>query len=178
MTVDEPIHLEAYDENWVRLFEEERTSIVCRIGGSIAGIEHFGSTSVPGMTAKPIIDILIGVWDGDRTGGMIRQLTDLGYEDLGEAGIPGRLYLRKRGAQAYNVHIVLYLSDIWNNNIVIRNYLWANPGEAQRYGDFKCRIVQRGADTLLAYSDEKNEFVQNLLERAKTWAGVIGEEKV
>ena len=93
----------------------------------------------------------------------------MGYENLGESGITGRIYLRKRGRLAYNVHIVPYRGDIWNYNIMIRDYLRAHAVEAERYSEIKRRIVSQGARTLLRYSNEKNAFIEQLLARAKEW---------
>lgn len=176
MTIDEDIHLEPYDKQWADRFCDEHQTLIREIGPYTSAIEHFGSTSVPGMTAKPIIDILVGVENALHTNEIIPKLTAMGYEDLGEAGIPGRLYLRKRGRHAYNVHIVLYRGDIWNHNIIIREYLRAHAVEAERYSEIKRRIVSQGTRTLLRYSDEKNAFVEQLLARAKVWMNGVQSE--
>lgn len=176
MTIDEAIHLESYDQQWADRFRDEHQTLVREIGPFTAAIEHFGSTSVPGMTAKPIIDMLVGVENALHSNEIIPRLTAMGYEDLGEAGIPGRLYLRKRGSFAYNVHIVLYRGDIWNHNIMIRDYLRAHADEAERYSEIKRRIVSQGTRTLLRYSDEKNVFVEQLLARAKAWKNGVQSE--
>ncbi|WP_248925681.1 GrpB family protein [Paenibacillus hamazuiensis] len=170
MTLDESIHLEEYRAHWGKLFQEEYRLLRDAVGDSVAAIEHFGSTSVPGLVAKPIIDILIGVSDWSQASDIAGKLVGAGYESLGEAGIPGRLYLRKRGEHDFNAHVVLYKGEIWNNNLILRDYLRVNADEARQYGELKKRIVKDGAGTLLKYSDEKGEFVGNLLERAKSWA--------
>lgn len=100
MTIDEAIHLESYDQQWADRFSDEHQTLTKEIGPYTAAIEHFGSTSVPGITAKPIIDILVGVENEQQSDDIIPRLTAIGYEDLGEAGIPGRLYLRKSGSVA------------------------------------------------------------------------------
>lgn len=170
MKIDEDIHLEPHDEQWAGMFSDERQALIRQIGPhTVAAIEHFGSTSVPGMTAKPTIDILVGVENAELSDKIIPRLTAMGYEYLGEAGIPGRLYLRIRGKHAYNAHIVLYQGDIWNHNIMIRDYLRAHALEAERYSEMKRQVVAQGARALLRYSDEKNAFVEKLLDRAKTW---------
>ncbi|MEC0259994.1 GrpB family protein [Paenibacillus lautus] len=169
MTIDEAIHLESYDKQWADRFSDEHQTLIREIGPYTAAIEHFGSTSVPGMTAKPIIDILVGVENTQHANEIIPKLTAMGYEDLGEAGIPGRLYLRKRGRYAYNVHIVFYRGDMWNHNIMIREYLRAHAVEAERYSEIKRRIVTQGTRTLLQYSNEKHAYVEQLLARAKAW---------
>lgn len=176
MTLDEAIHLESYNKQWADRFRDEHQTLVREIGPFTAAIEHFGSTSVPGMTAKPIIDMLVGVENVLHSNEIIPRLTAMGYEDLGEAGIPGRIYLRKRGNVAYNVHIVLYRGDIWSHNIMIRDYLRAHAVEAERYSEIKRRIVSQGTRTLLRYSDEKNTFVEQLLARAKAWKNGMQSE--
>ena len=169
MSLDETIHLEVYQERWALWYEEERQVLLNAIGDSISAIEHFGSTSIPGMVAKPIIDILLGVMDLEETDGIIQKLKSLGYEFLGESGIPGRLYFRKRGHNAINVHVVGYGEPIWNNNLILRDYLRVHDEEAKWYGDLKREIVRNGVETLLDYSDQKSEFVSRLLERAQSW---------
>lgn len=169
MSLDETIHLEEHQERWALWYEEERQVLLNSIGESISGIEHFGSTSIPGMVAKPMIDILLGVMDMGETDGIIQKLKSLGYEFLGESGIPGRLYFRKRGQNAINVHVVGYGEPIWDNNLILRDYLRVHAQEAERYGDLKREIVRNGGVTLLDYSDQKSEFVSRLLERAQFW---------
>lgn len=177
MTIDEAIHLEPYDKQWADRFNDEHRLLIGEIGPYMAAIEHFGSTSVPGMTAKPIVDILVGVENARHTDEILPKLAAMGYENLGESGIIGRIYLRKRGELAYNVHIVSYRGDIWNHNIIIRDYLRAHAVEAERYSEIKQRIVSQGARTLLRYSDEKNAFMEKLLARAKEWKnGRTGEQ--
>jgi len=171
MQIDEPVHLEPYDESWNELYRSERERLLRAVGGLTKAIEHFGSTSVPGMTAKPIIDILAGVEDTSVAADeIVRRLKGIGYEHLGEAGIPGRQYFRQRGLHDYNVHIVQYGGELWNNNLLLRDYLREHPEEAQRYSDMKKHILERGAQTLLSYSDQKHAFVSRLLERAAAWA--------
>ncbi|EHB62256.1 GrpB family protein [Paenibacillus lactis] len=172
MQIDEPVHLEPYDESWRELYLSERERLLRSVGELTKAIEHFGSTSVPGMTAKPIIDILVGVEDPSAAADeIIRRLNGIGYEHLGEAGIPGRRYFRQRGLHDYNVHVVQYRGELWNNNLLLRDYLREHPEEAQRYSDMKEHILERDAQTLLSYSDQKHAFVSGLLERAAAWAG-------
>lgn len=172
MQIDEPVHLEPYDESWNELYRSERKRLLLAVGGLTKAIEHFGSTSVPGMTAKPIIDILVGVEDTSVAADeIVRRLKGIGYEHLGEAGISGRQYFRQRGLHDYNVHVVQYGGELWNNNLLLRDYLREHPEEAQRYSDMKKHILERGAQTLLSYSDQKHAFVSGLLERAAAWSG-------
>jgi GrpB-like predicted nucleotidyltransferase (UPF0157 family) len=106
LNIDEPIPLEEYDEQWVQHYEAERDRILAAMSDIVVGIEHFGSTSIPGMVAKPIIDILVGVESLALRSKDIERLRRLGYEGFGEAGVASRLYFRKRGTPSYNLAIV------------------------------------------------------------------------
>ena len=167
--IDEKIHIEDYNPEWPFLYEKEKELIASKLGDWIRGIEHFGSTSVPNLAAKPIIDILIGVDSLNLDDKALSDLSELGYEGLGEAGVPGRLHFRKRKPNSFNLAIVLYNGDLWKNNIILRDYLRANPDEAEKYGEIKEAIFLKGIDTLLAYSDQKSSYVLELLDKAKTW---------
>jgi len=167
MGIDERINVVAYDKQWALLFEKEKEQLLRIFGDAAAGIEHFGSTSVPGMAAKPIVDLLVGVAMLELDPCLVRQLERRGYEGFGEAGVPGRLYFRKRGEHAFNLAIVEWQGEQWINNLLIRDYLRTNPAAAEQYSEHKRKAIERGANTLLAYSEQKADFVQDLLEQAR-----------
>jgi GrpB-like predicted nucleotidyltransferase (UPF0157 family) len=164
MTIDEPVELASYDQAWPSRFARERRRIRTRITRP-ARIEHIGSTAVPGLASKPVIDILVGVDPGD-VDVVAQQIAAAGYEDLGEAGVPGRRHLRRRAAHSYNVHIVQLGGQLWRDNLALRDYLRQHPREAARYADAKRRAIA-AAPTLLAYSDGKSAFVHDLVRRAR-----------
>ncbi len=91
----------------------------------------------------------------------------MGYEGFGEAGVKGRLYFRKRKEHAYNLAVVVWNGEQWINNILIWDYLRENPDFAKQYSDRKLSSLHKGITTLLAYSDEKADYVYSLLERAR-----------
>jgi len=130
------------------------------------GIEHIGSTSVPGLLAKPIIDIMLGVDSEEGLEYVRGRLVALGYEDCGEAGVPGRIYLRRRAENDFNIALVVREGRLWRANIALRNYLRANDNAAREYAAAKLAAVQRGAKTLLAYSEQKDLVVSKLVSRA------------
>ncbi len=133
-------------------------------------IEHVGSTAVAGMTAKPVIDLLVGADSANSVDRAAGRLRAAGWHDLGEAGVPGRRYLRRRTTDAVNIHIVLRGGEHWINNLVLRDYLRCHPDEAAAYGRLKREIIQRGHDRLLAYSVEKAATMKSLVGRARLWA--------
>lgn len=167
MELDERITVVAYDEQWPVWFAAEKEKLLGVFANRAVDIQHFGSTSVPGMAAKPIVDILVGVRTLELDRATTNRLAELGYEGFGEAGVKGRLYFRKRREHAYNLAVVIWNGEQWVNNLLIRDYLRRNPEAARQYGERKLNAIRSGRTTLLAYSDEKADFVARLLERAK-----------
>ncbi|HZG13781.1 MAG TPA: GrpB family protein [Candidatus Bathyarchaeia archaeon] len=169
MGIDETIEVVPYDERWVNLYEGEKEKLTNILGETAVDIQHFGSTSVPGMFAKPIIDILIGVRTLELEPRLTEALEQHGYEGFGEAGVAGRLYFRKRKELSCNLAVVVWRSEQWENNLLIRDYLREHREAAQKYSEKKLITLKKGTTTLLAYSDEKADYVVSLLEQAKKW---------
>jgi GrpB-like predicted nucleotidyltransferase (UPF0157 family) len=125
--IDEPIVIVPYDPSWPALFDEERRRITPALGDIVTGVEHFGSTAVPGMAGKPIVDLLVGVADLALASSRIAGLERLGYENFGEIFIPGRIYLRRRGACPFNIAMTLEGGAFWDSQLVLRDYLRVHP---------------------------------------------------
>lgn len=162
--IDEPVQLSPYNPKWPALFAAEAERIVSNLPLQIA-LEHIGSTSVAGLPAKPIIDIMVGIQQKD-TEVVRRGLRSLGYDDLGEAGVSGRLYFRKRVPDAFNVHVVHQDGPIWKSNIALREYLRQNSEAARQYAEVKRSAIESGATMLLSYSEYKREIVAELITSA------------
>lgn len=169
MEIDEKIQIEEHNPEWFKQYECEKNQLCETLGELVLGIEHIGSTSIPDIWAKPIVDILIGVKSLPIEKFQINKVIELGYEYLGEAGVSGRLYFRKRFPQKYNIHITQIGSEIWNNNIILRNYLLNNKEAAKKYSDLKQAIISEGISTLLEYSIRKDNFIRELLEAANKY---------
>ncbi len=169
--INESVHLTDYDPQWPIFFNDEKRRLERIFGKNIIAIEHFGSTAIPGLKAKPIIDILIGLPSLSLSDKYIQELTKLGYTGFGEAGVPGRLYFIKRSPLiSYNLAITNYNSNIWKDNIILRDYLKTHPEDANQYAQFKENVISSGVGTLLEYSKLKHDFVQTLLGKARIWA--------
>jgi GrpB-like predicted nucleotidyltransferase (UPF0157 family) len=162
--IDEPVHLSPYNPEWSALFAAEAERIVSNVHLQIA-VEHIGSTGVAGLLAKPIIDIMVGIQQKD-TERVRRGLRCLGYDDLGEAGVPGRLYFRRRVPYAFNVHVVHQDGPIWRRNIALREFLRHDREAADQYAEVKRSAIESGATMLLAYSDYKRRIVTELITSA------------
>jgi GrpB-like predicted nucleotidyltransferase (UPF0157 family) len=165
-TVDEFVHVVEPDSRWPCMFSIEQTRLADALGVARDRIEHIGSTAVPGLVAKPIIDIMVGVDSFPPTPAIADAVSSLGFECLGEAEVPGRIYFRRRGIENFNVHVVEFSGAIWQNNIRLRDYLAAFPEARSRYSAAKRQIVQGGATRLLAYSVAKSSIVEELLSEA------------
>ena len=170
--LDEPIEVVSYDPSWAEAFTQEAGQLRSALGPSALAIEHIGSTSVPGLAAKPVVDIVVAVRDLSLDSAEAAAVTSLGYESLGEGGVPGRLYFRKRGGRRFNVHLTLLRSSLWEENLLLRDFLRAHPAEARAYEALK-RTAAREAPFLLAYSDRKAPFITQLIERANQWRASI-----
>src|SRR5581483_3531895 len=162
--IDEPVHLSPYNPKWPALFADEAGRIASGVPVQIA-VEHIGSTSVAGLPAKPIIDIMVGIQAQD-TQSVRRSLRSLGYDDLGEAGVPGRLYFRRRVPYSFNVHVVHQDGLIWRSNIALREYLRQHSEAARQYAEIKRSAIESGATMLFSYSEYKREIVTELIRRA------------
>jgi len=151
--LDEHVHVGEYEGDWAHWFADERKRLPAALGLASEDLQHIGSTAVAGMIAKPIVDIMIG-------------FVGCHYESFGEAGVPGRLYLRRRGLQSINRHLVCKGGNHWTNNIAMRDYLRSSAQARARYGRAKTAALAGEATALLAYSEAKAELVRTLLDEA------------
>ncbi len=145
-------------------------------GASLRGLEtqscHIGSTAIPGIVAKPVIDILLEVERIERLDQQVAAMQRLGYEALGEFGIPGRRYFRKNdgnGTRTHHVHGFLAGSDGAIRHVAFRAYMVAHLAEAQAYGALKERLASRHPDDIEAYMDGKDAFIKDREHRALEW---------
>ncbi|MFC3802366.1 GrpB family protein [Cohnella sp. GCM10012308] len=163
------VRLSDYSKEWVRLYEDEVAFLSGIFGDEIVRFEHFGSTSVPGMKAKPVIDMMGVVRNIDRIDAYNDRMRLLGYEVAGEWGIPGRRLLRKGGEERTH-HIHFYETDNpqIERHLVFRDYLRCHPAEAARYSRFKEKLAERYARTN-EYSPAKKAFVSDMERLALAW---------
>jgi GrpB-like predicted nucleotidyltransferase (UPF0157 family) len=169
-SVDEPIRLTAFDPRWIESAAKEAATLRHRLDGFNVEIEHIGSTAVEGMRAKPILDLMAGLRRPDDIEQIVDIVSHAGWTDLGEAGVPGRRYLRRRDRLALNLHLVALDSPHWRGALALRDYLRAHADERKAYSNAKARAVSAGRTWLLAYSEAKARHVAALVERALAWA--------
>jgi GrpB-like predicted nucleotidyltransferase (UPF0157 family) len=167
--LDEPITVCTADPSWPDWFRQEAARVRSALPVDLVPeIQHIGSTAVPGLDAKPIVDLMVGISDPSRIPEVMERLERLGYESLGEAGVPGRWALRRRDvAQPSNIAIVAYQGAWWQLNLAVRDFLRANAEAARNYASAKWHAVSNGADMLLAYSEAKRVVIEMIVTEAR-----------
>jgi GrpB-like predicted nucleotidyltransferase (UPF0157 family) len=156
-----------YDPAWTLRAAEEGELV--REALAAETVEHIGSTAVRGLAAKPIVDLLAGLRSLELSSERISAMDRLGYEFLGEYGLPGRLYFRKGAPRTFHVHAVEGGGDHWTRHLAVRDYLRAHPSEAEGYAAEKRRAAKAAADEWETYCDEKAAYVEALERRALAW---------
>lgn len=170
------IIIQDYQADWPQRFEQEAEQIQTAIGPWLVRLEHVGSTSVPNLAAKPIIDMLGGVRQlSDVVQFCVGPLAHLGYEYVPEFEdqLPLRRYFRKSDAQGvrrFHLHIYVLESAGWQRHLYFRDYLRAHPEQAQAYEALKRDLASRYDDTH-AYTDAKSDFIQATEQAAREWKG-------
>jgi GrpB-like predicted nucleotidyltransferase (UPF0157 family) len=162
-----------YDASWAERFADERTCILRVAGTEILELEHIGSTAVPGLWAKPIIDLMAAVTTLDQGRALVEPLTELGYQ-LIDTGMADRLFFQRRaeGGLAFQLHIVE--RETWDerHERLMRDYLLVQPQAAAAYSDLKIRLAREYATDSLGYTKAKTTFIWDLVDKARAKLGL------
>lgn len=151
------------------MFQMEEQFLYAIFGDELIKCEHFGSTSVKGLKAKPVIDMMCIVKDIERIDSFNQQMDSLGYDVAGEWGIPGRRLFRKGGEnRTHHIHFYQYDNPQIDRHLIFRDYLRAHPEAVSKYSRFKDELAQRFEDTR-EYSQAKKSFVQEMEKKALYW---------
>lgn len=167
MTITKKIVIAPYNPEWPTIFWHEYTLLIATLITWDVAIEHIGSTAVQGLSAKPIIDILIGVHSlADVNAAFITALKNLGYEYVPEyeQEIPERRYFRKdnaEGIRTHQIHVTQKNSPFWQRHIQFRDYLRMHPEAAHEYEILKQQLAMQHTDTQ-EYARAKNEFIKKI----------------
>jgi GrpB-like predicted nucleotidyltransferase (UPF0157 family) len=155
------VELVPHREEWKTLFEREEKLIREACGDFALAVEHIGSTAIPKLVAKPIIDIMVGVRD-------LSAVEKFHYEYRGEAGIAGRRYFRKGDSAVSTHHLTIAElgGEIWRRHILFRDYLRANEEAARSYNELKKNLAIKFKDRRADYTNAKTEFVEEILLKA------------
>ena len=167
-----PIIIVDYSPEWATEFRKEQARIRGAIGDQVLAIEHIGSTAVPGLGAKPIIDIMVAVEAISNGFDCIDPLESLGYEHVPYPEFPERLFFRNgpMGEGPYHLHITELMSSFWVDKILFRDFLRAHSEAAQEYFRLKKDLALRygeDGEKYEAYTEAKSPFIKSALERAR-----------
>jgi len=166
-----PVVLVAYDPAWPRLASEEASRIADALGDELIAIHHIGSTAIPGIKAKPILDLLGVVRRLQFFDDAPEVLDPLDYRARGEMGIPGRRYFSKsaNGPRTHHIHFFEIGDPKIEGHILFRDYLAAHPKVAVEYERVKVDLAARFPDDVTAYTDGKSDFIQATYTAATEW---------
>jgi GrpB-like predicted nucleotidyltransferase (UPF0157 family) len=157
-----------YDNDWPLLFEEIAQPVREAVASLGAQVEHVGSTSVPGLAAKPVIDIDVVVGSADDVPTAIERLRSLGYVYQGDKGIRGReAFMWPPGASPHHLYVVVQGSQPYLDHLEFRNYLRDHPEVTREYAALKTKLAEQHSDDRLGYTDAKTEFVTRVLRAAR-----------
>jgi GrpB-like predicted nucleotidyltransferase (UPF0157 family) len=165
-----------YDAAWPSRFAELRNRLVAELGAGAVRIEHVGSTAVPGLAAKPIIDLQVSVADAEDepayVPGIERVVAPLRSRE------PGHRYFRPSGdnPRDAHVHVCDAGSDWERDHLLFRDYLRVHPVARNEYALLKRNLASQYPDDRLAYTDAKSAFILDTLDDARTWAVRTGWE--
>jgi GrpB-like predicted nucleotidyltransferase (UPF0157 family) len=164
-----------YDPMWPEIFEQLRTHVWSVLHDVALTIEHVGSTSVPGLAAKPIIDMSVIVASKREVPLAIARLATLGYEHLGNRGIEDREAFRHpEGLPAHHLYVCPQGSLAVQNHLAVRDYLRTHPETAQVYGELKKRLAQEFPNDIESYVDGKTNLMLEVLREQ----GIAAEQLV
>lgn len=168
--MNRPLVIVEYDPQWPLLYEEEKAMILSVIEDKILAIEHIGSTAVPGLGAKPIIDIMVGIRRISDAAECIKPLATVGYEYVPEyeTETPDRRYFRKGPPEKHrHLHMTELGSEFWISHLLFRDYLRTYPQTAQEYYELKKKLAAKFKVDGDAFTDAKSEFIERVIEKAR-----------
>jgi len=155
-----------YDPRWPAMYEAEKGRIIAATGDLFLWFEHVGSTAVPGLAGKPVVDILGGVRALEDIESHLSTLAELGYIQI--PFLPGRRFFLRRGLpESYNIHVIPAAGFRDEPQLLFRDYLRSHPAVAAEYARLKCEIVRR-IETYQQYMPAKAAFIESVIARART----------
>lgn len=166
------IEVVPYDPLWPRKFEYAASEIAIALGPCLLAIHHIGSTSINGIHAKPVIDMLAVVNDLPAVDQRTVAIEQFGYEVMGEFGIEGRRYFRRddsTGRRTHQIHAFAEGSPHVKRHLAFRDFMCSHPVIADQYGELKLKLAEAHPHDMEAYMDGKDGFIKGIERRALEW---------
>lgn len=170
----EGVEVVEYDELWPARFADMRDRLATALGPLAVRIDHVGSTAVPGLAAKAVVDIQVSVPDVEDTAAYREPIESLGFALRYIE--PGHRYFRPAPGvpRLWQVHVCQVGSRWEREHLLFRDFLLAHPEEAAAYADLKRQVAEQHPDDRIAYNDAKTPWIVAALERAEVWAQRTG----
>lgn len=158
----------AHHPKWAEHFRQEKEILFQIMGPKLLDVRHIGSTSIPAMPAKPIVDILAAVKTLSDVEPFREDLIRVGYQDKGNGDVPGRRYFVKggEGNRTHHLNFCEMNSWFWTSHLAFRDYLERHPDAAKQYAALKRALAVKFPDDRPAYTTGKEEFVRSILKLA------------
>lgn len=157
-----------YDKSWAEEYLKEEKLLKELLKEVNCKIEHVGSTSIPGLSAKPIIDIAVGTFSQDDIFEVAKILGNAGYDMLDEFEQKGEILARKGSKEhrTHYIHIQQVGSSYWNDFVYFKKYMLDNPEAVKEYEILKCELAEKYSNDRKLYTKSKHEFISNILEKS------------
>lgn len=165
------ITIVTYDDRWPAWFAEEKERLLALLQPLAVTIEHIGSTAVPGLAAKPILDISMALTDRDQIATYSDGLRTLRYEEVPINPVFERRLFCKGpyNEGTHHLHITNVGSTVWAEPLLFRDYLRAHPAVVTAYAQVKREAATRHQNDLNGYHDDKSGFITTIMEQARRW---------
>lgn len=164
-----PVVIVDYNPRWPLLYEQEMKLIHRVLGSRIKAIEHIGSTAIPNLGGKNIIDIMVGVSNVDEANECLLPLESIGYKVVTPQGDNAEWYycLGKDQQAGYHLHLVKFSSEHWNRHLLFRDFLRKNPQVSKEYYNLKKELAAKYGTDRLGYTEAKTMFIESTIARGK-----------
>ncbi|MFH1631798.1 MAG: GrpB family protein [bacterium] len=163
------VQLADYNPEWAELFQIEKAAIQNALGDTTVETEHIGSTAIPGMTAKPIMDLMVAVSSIDDFEQFTPALEKVGYKFMRDNRDELEHVLYVKGSEENRTHYLKLTTvdtGFWREHIMFRDYLIDHPDRAMLYADLKQHLLDKHSGERENYTEEKEEFIQETLRLA------------
>jgi GrpB-like predicted nucleotidyltransferase (UPF0157 family) len=161
-----------HNPNWRGAFESESKQIAAALDDNVVAVHHIGSTAIPTIHAKPIIDMLVEVREIAKVDERDSAMQALGYEVMGEFGIPGRRFFRKdneTGIRTHHIHVFEVNSAQVERHLAFRDYMRSHAEDAQKYSELKQELAKKYLNDIEGYVDGKDGFIKEMDKKAAEW---------
>ena len=165
------VRLAPHEPAWAGRFAREAARIRAGLGADALAVEHMGSTAIPGIAAKPVLDLTVAVRGLLPVAPWVPRLAEIGYEHVPENAMPDREFFALGTPTVRTHHLSLVEADSarWHRHLLFRDYLRAHPDEAAAYERVKRALAERFPDDRASYTAGKHDFIEAVVARARAW---------